>query len=182
MLWSDTSRPSGFSRGLCRGGEEGAEGRGERVCSYRDSSTNALASHLLPVCRHLCPGGDSDEIPGLARTKAGVLDPEPMADTLLDPQRSLGNCPPEYRSEISQIWPRVNSGQGCKGIYQMKKLSLSQEKPQLTSVPFNLVALGVTYPGHFSPRDNRALSFTKPIWGLGSTPANPWPSACPFIE
>lgn len=68
-------------------------GGGERICSYRDSSASALASHLLPVCRHLCPRGGSDEISGLARTKAGFLDPEPMADTLLDPQRGLGNCP-----------------------------------------------------------------------------------------
>lgn len=68
-----------LQRSLQRRREEGAEGSGERICSYRESSANALASHLLPVCRHLCPRG-LDEIPGLARAKAGVLDTEPMAD------------------------------------------------------------------------------------------------------
>lgn len=55
-------------------GREGPRG-GERQSAVTDSSANVLASHLLPVCRHLCPGGSS-EIPGLARAKAGVLDPE----------------------------------------------------------------------------------------------------------
>lgn len=53
MLWSDTSRPSGFSRGLCKEKKEQAEGRRERTGSYGGSSANALVPHLLPICRHV---------------------------------------------------------------------------------------------------------------------------------
>lgn len=80
---------------LQRGAERGrAEGRRERTCSYRGCSANALGAYLLPDYRHLRPRG-SGKIPGLARAKAGVLDPEPWANMFLDPQSSLGNCRPE---------------------------------------------------------------------------------------
>lgn len=66
------------SPGVSAKRRKGPGGGGERIHSYRGSSANALAPHLLPISRHMSPGS-SGEIPGLPRAKAGGLRTGSMA-------------------------------------------------------------------------------------------------------